>query len=172
MRVLSNKGLYNKVVNGIEPEPLDSSARLKTKAISFDAEDLKGQQTIDLSRINLCPDLNLFEDVSVDNVTRAIIEFGDEYTMGDAVDFTWNVKTGDELDKDTILAYAGPNSLPVRSIFSKGIVSEDTFFKGYANRHIVVKDYELNMDFDYKEEDVSTVVNKFAASDIMYNFII
>jgi hypothetical protein len=91
---------------------------------------------------------NIEYDYPIDNY--AIIEFGEDYTLGEAVEYELNIDPGADLNNKTILGtiVQDGKKKQIRSIFSKGHVlknDDNTFyhlFPDSCNRHIVLKDFE------------------------------
>lgn len=121
--------------------------------------------------------INVEYDYPIDNY--AIIEFGEDYTLGDAVEYELTIEPGTDLNNKTILGtiVQGGEKKQIRSIFSKGHVLKNpngTFyhlFPDSCNRHIVVKDYEYGQGFDFDTADVEGYQDKFIKNTMLYTLI-
>ena len=132
-------------------------------------------------------DIKIPDDVQLDDIvdaiinddtigpTRAIIEFAQPCIRDNkGVDFEFVVKPGDELDENTIIAFATINGKkkPIRSIFGKGrVMSVDTdegpafkhLYDGYgANRHIIIENYVISGGApEVNTEAIEKIQNEF-----------
>jgi hypothetical protein len=121
--------------------------------------------------------INVEYDYPIDNY--AIIEFGEDYTLGDAVEYELTIEPGADLNNKTILGtiVQGGEKKQIRSIFSKGHVLKNpngTFyhlFPDSCNRHIVVKDYEYGQGFDFDTAEVESYQDKFIKNTMLYTLI-
>jgi len=128
------------------------------KTITVQSDEFEGQQTINIDNMYCCPAADLYEIIDEPEFYE-VIEFADEYTNGEAIDYTWNVKPGDNVTESTILAYIHKNGqdIPVKSIYSKGKVMETSnhdfrhLYPDSCNRHICLCDTSIGnpTDFDY-----------------------
>ena len=92
--------------------------------------------------------IKIGNDSNNDTSETVIIEMGADNTTDEHVNYKWNVKPGDVITNDTILAYCDAKNhkmLPVRSIFKSGVVREDPddhkfgkLFKTVCSRHIII----------------------------------
>ena len=119
------------------------------------------------------------KDDTLTNDVYTIVEFGDEYTLGDKLEYTLHVKPGQEIDNHTIIATIKQNGeeKQVRSIFSKGKVLQDKggdflhLYPGYADRHIIISDTEVGTGIDYDIEDMKGFIGKMQANGMLFSFI-
>lgn len=96
-----------------------------------------------------------------------IIEFGDDYTKGDKVQYDLWVKPGQYVDSSTQFGKVVQNDETriMQSIFSCGhIKSTDIhnseFFRLYpskTSRHIIIENYALNDGIGYNQDDVDSI---------------
>ncbi|WQJ53889.1 MAG: hypothetical protein [Wendovervirus sonii] len=147
--------------------------------ITVNTDEFEGQQAIDLNNMYCCPMPDLY-DIANNRNYYDVIEFADEYTGGDAIQYSWNVKPGDYINENTILAYIHKDNvlLPVKSIFSKGKVMETSnhefmhIYPDSCNRHICLCDTSIGNPTEFDYNKVQTVMNRMAESDIVYSLII
>lgn len=122
-------------------------------------------------------DINVEYDYPIDNY--AIIEFGEDYTLGKAVEYELIINPGADLNNKTILGtiVQDGEKKQIRSIFSKGHVlknPDDTFyhlFPDSCNRHIVLKDFEYGQGFDFDTSEIEVFQDKFIKNTMLYNLI-
>jgi len=122
-------------------------------------------------------DINVEYDYPIDNY--AIIEFGEDYTLGKAVEYELTIDPGIDLNNKTILGtiIQDGKKKQIRSIFSKGHVlknPDDTFyhlFPDSCNRHIVLKDFEYGQGFDFDTSEIEIFQDKFIKNTMLYNLI-
>jgi hypothetical protein len=122
-------------------------------------------------------DINVEYDYPIDNY--AIIEFGEDYTLGKAVEYELTIEPGADLNNKTILGsiIQDGKKKQIRSIFSKGHVlknPDDTFyhlFPDSCNRHIVLKDFEYGQGFDFDTSEIEVFQDKFIKNTMLYNLI-
>lgn len=120
---------------------------------------------------------NVEYDYPIDNY--AIVEFGDDYTLGEKVEYSLNIQPGDELDNKTIIGTIkqGGKLKDIRSIFSKGKIlknPDDTFYQIYpdtCNRHFVIKDFEYGQGFDFDTSEIEVYQDKFIKNTMLYTLI-
>lgn len=149
------------------------------KQLEFTSDEIEGQQTINLSSLNLCDPVTIYD--TLEGISGlSVIEFGDEYTKGNAVDYQLNVKPGDSINSNTILAYInkGGTQYPVKSIFSAGTIKDDgnnDYYHIYPNsckRHIVITDTSLGAGSDFNIDDTSAFGERMKQNSYIYNLII
>lgn len=87
----------------IENEIQKDDYKTYLKLLSFKSDEFEGQQILNINDLNLCPPELKNEPLPEKNAV--IVEFGDEYTMGDAVKYDLMVKPGQTIKKGDILAY-------------------------------------------------------------------
>jgi len=97
----------------------------------------------------------------------AIVEFGCKSATEGAVEYELEVKPGDSVDERTIIGYVKQRGkrLPIRSIFSRGIVRKDEsdnsfgrLYKPVCSRHIIIDDFELAQMKSYDGIDMKSLV--------------
>lgn len=110
----------------------------------------------------------------------AIIEFGDDYINGEAIKYRLNVKPGETINNDTIIAYIkdGNNWKPVRSIFADGKIMDVELTDGNidyyhlysdkAQRHIIVHPYTLGTGTDLSQGLINNIVNDVQLAGYRY----
>lgn len=170
---------YNIDISNQVTEESDSKFSDLFKSIIIDTDESEGTNVISLDNISCCQKVDVSEE-SEETENVVVVEFGQEYTKGEAVDFTVNVKPGDSINKDTILAYIHKDNqnIPVKSIYGSGTVlginSDSDYLHIYpqnANRHIVIADASI-AEPDFSIDDISTLQNKMKDSTEMYQMII
>ena len=174
--LLGDKDIMNKIQSLIDSKIIDPS--LNMPDMDRDPDDDK-KNILDLFAVfDKDKAIQPIYDFPIENY--AIIEFGDEYTLGEAVEYTLSVEPGQQLTTDTIIGTIrqGGKIKPIRSIFKTGriLMNEDgdDFFHLYpdsCNRHIVVKDFEFGFACDYKEETIQGFTDRFMENTMLYNLI-
>ena len=122
-------------------------------------------------------DGNVEYDYPIDNY--AIIEFGEDYTLGKAVEYELTIEPDADLNNKTILGsiIQDGKKKQIRSIFSKGHIlknPDDTFyhlFPDSCNKHIVLKDFEYGQGFDFDTSEIEVFQDKFIKNTMLYNLI-
>ena len=81
---------------------------------------MEGTQTLNMCNVNLCPPLENKKDVKEAEKNAVIVEFGDEYTLGNRVEYSLTVKPGQTLSQGDILGYIkkGDKQLPIKTQFT------------------------------------------------------
>lgn len=161
---------------------VDNNTELESfiNAISFESDEFEGQQSINLQELNLCAPTEVFD--TLEGIPGlSVVEFGDEYTLGNQVQYVLNVKPGDSITDKTILAYIRKNGkdIPVRSKFSKGTVksinNDSDYFHLYptsCKRHIVLSDTSIGLGIDFDTNDVSVFGQRMKSNSYIYNLIV
>lgn len=144
----------------------------------FNSDEMEGQQTLNLCDLNLCPKPSM-QEISDNKPQQSavIIEFGDEYTLGDKVDYNIVVKPGQTIKEGDILAYITKNGVqcPLRTKFTgvvRGIDNYSHLYPSIANRHFVIDDYSPCMPVDYNINDIMEISKRFRISTELGAFIL
>lgn len=149
------------------------------KTISFNSDEIEGTQTLNMCDLNMCPPAP--ESVPDAEKSAIIIEFGDEYTLGNKVDYTITVKPGQSITDKTILGYIKKDGKqkPIRTKYTGIVRSIDNYNSDYyhlypsiAKRHFIIDDYTLCMPSDYNINDVMDLSKKFQKATELEAFII
>lgn len=144
----------------------------------FTSDEIEGQQTLNLCNLNLCPQPSL--PTINDNKPQprsVIIEFGDEYTLGDKVDYNIVVKPGQTINEGDILAYItkGNSQRPIRTKFTgviRGIDDYTHLYQSAANRHFIIDSPVPCMPVDYNIDDVMDLSKRFKMATELGVFIL
>lgn len=155
-------------------DPIDNLLQ----SIIVQTDEMEGTQSISLNDLNLCEPMNLGDETPAEK-SAVIIEFGDEYTMGNKIDFTWNVKPGDTINENTVLAYIKKNNkqYPVKSIF-KGTVRKTNdsdfyhVYPTYAKRHIILDNTTPCLPPEYDTKKTLDISKKFKKAIELESFIL
>lgn len=162
-----------------EPSASDSSTNIAdelqdegSKDVDSTDDNNENEKIEDSKKIS---DASLAELVKPYQRNSAIIEFACDTTRYEHENYIWNVEPGETITSDTILAYCKQHDemVPVKSIFSKGIVRKDEndgdfwrCWKTVSSRHIVIDDVEVDIvpsvdgvDLQYLSEDPSIFIN-------------
>lgn len=150
-------------------------------SIMVETDEAEGTGAINLDNITCCAKEEVLSEDNEDEIQDVVVvEFGQEYTKGLAVDYTINVKPGQSIDNQTILAYIKKDSsmIPVKSIYSAGTImsinNDSDYLHIYpqnANRHIVIADPSLS-EPDFNIEDVSQFQADMKMSTELYQMIL
>ena len=148
-------------------------------AVTFSSDEFEGTQTLDMCNLDLCsPNVKnknkarkkLEELKEKKKDSALIIEFGDEYTLGNKVEYTLTVKPGQAITPGTILGYVKKDGkqLPIRTQYTGVVRSTDDsntdFYHLYptaATRHIVIDNPVKCSASDYNINDVMSLQQKF-----------
>jgi len=123
--------------------------------------------------------LNTLRDPNDSSANKVIIEFGNEYTNGEKVEYVLNVKPGEFINDKTILAYIKQDGKmkPIRSIFSEGYVKETEnhdYYHVYPSAcrdHIILMDVSGGVGMDFDSMDVSIYSKRMSGNGELYSFI-
>lgn len=119
-------------------------------------------------------------NTNLSNDGYIIIEFGDEYTLGDKLDYTLHVKPGQQIDSNTIIATITQNGeqKQIRSIFNSGTILADEktgdflrIYPSYATRHIIISNTTVGTGIDYDIEDMKKYIGKMQTNGMLFSFI-
>ena len=160
------------------------TAEIETKSSSigdllnlteFTSDEMEGQQTLNLCNLNLCPAPPKPEKEP--EQSAVIIEFGDEYTLGNRVDYNIVVKPGQTINKGDILAYIikGDIQQPIRTKFTGVVRGENDYthlYPSIARRHFIIDDYSPCMPVDYNIDDVMDLSKRFKMATELGAFIL
>ena len=154
----------------------------------FASDEMEGQQTLNLCNLNLCPAPPKSEKASdaqekASKQSAVIIEFGDEYTLGDRVDYNIIVKPGQTINEGDILAYItkGNTQLPIRTKFTgvvRGINDYSHLYPSAAGRHFIIDGIDSKhspvpcMPVDYNVDDVMNLSKRFKKASELGAFIL
>ena len=147
----------------------------------FASDEMEGQQTLNLCNLNLCPAPPKSEKAS--KQSAVIIEFGDEYTLGDRVDYNIIVKPGQTINEGDILAYItkGNTQQPIRTKFTgvvRGINDYSHLYPSAARRHFIIDGIDSEhspvpcMPVDYNVDDVMNLSKRFKKASELGAFIL
>ncbi len=150
----------------------------------FTSDEMEGQQTLNLCNLNLCPHPSI-QEIS-DKEPRSgsvIIEFGDEYTLGDRVDYNIVVKPGQTINEGDILAYItkGNTQQPIRTKFTGVVRGENDYthlYPSVARRHFIIDGIDSKhspvpcMPIDYNINDVMELSKRFKKATELGTFIL
>lgn len=108
-----------------------------------------------------------------------VIEFGDDYTLGDKVEYELYIKPGDIINDKTIIGKVnqGGKELPIRSIFSHAEVmatENGDFFRLYpsaTDRHIVLTNVTYGGGVDFDPDDILKYTERFTINMYLYDLI-
>jgi hypothetical protein len=135
-----------------ECEELLNSDSIK-KLLDLDLSDLADKYSDSDDIDDLLNDINnLLNDNDNTPDNYAIVEFGDDYILDKAVDYSLYIKPGDDLTSDTIIGTVDQNGNKIlKSIFASGhiVKNEDTntfkhIYEGNADRHFIIHGYTLS----------------------------
>lgn len=170
---LSSDGYSESVADVVSAADLtaDEKFEMMLQGITVKSDEIDGKQAVSLDDMYLCPPSEKIEAVDEpDEAAIAIIEFGDEYTKGTAVDYVVNVKPGQQIGPDTIIGYIQSQGklMPIRSIFNKGTVKATADGQDYwhvfgnCKRHIAIENWEPSTGTDYDPEKINALSAKMA----------
>lgn len=162
-------------VKTVEIETESSSIGNLLNLTKFTSDEMEGQQTLNLCNLNLCPDPPKPEKEP--EQSAVIIEFGDEYTLGDRVDYNIIVKPGQTINEGDILAYItkGDTQQPIRTKFTGVVRGENDYahlYPSIAERHFIIDDYSPCMPVDYNIDDVMDLSKRFKTATELGAFIL
>ena len=154
----------------------------------FASDEMEGQQTLNLCNLNLCPAPPKSEKApdaqeKASKQSAVIIEFGDEYTLGDRVDYNIIVKPGQTINEGDILAYItkGDTQQPIRTKFTgvvRGINDYSHLYPSAARRHFIIDGIDSKhspvpcMPVDYNVDDVMNLSKRFKKASELGAFIL
>lgn len=158
-----------------EIETTSSSIGDLLNLTEFVSDEMEGQQTLNLCNLNLCP--APLKPEKEPEQSAVIIEFGDEYTLGDRVDYNIVVKPGQTINKGDILAYItkGDTQQPLRTKFTGVVRGENNYTHLYpstARRHFIIDGYSPCMPVDYNIDDVMNLSKRFKKATELGAFIL
>ena len=158
-----------------EIETTSSSIGDLLNLTEFVSDEMEGQQTLNLCNLNLCPAPPKPEKEP--EQSAVIIEFGDEYTLGDRVDYNIVVKPGQTINEGDILAYItkGNTQQPIRTKFTGVVRGENNYTHLYpsaARRHFIIDGYSPCMPVDYNANDVMNLSKRFKKATELGAFIL
>ena len=161
---------YKKVSNELLKNDKDDINSL-LQSITFSSDEFEGQQTLSIGDLDLCSptvkDRNKQEQA---NKNAVIVEFGDEYTLGNSVEYSLTVKPGQTLVEGDILGYIKKNEemVPIRTQYTGTIRSIDNADSDYshiypsvATRHIIIDNPQKCSASDYDINDIMSLQQKF-----------
>ena len=162
-------------VKTAEIETTSSSIGDLLNLTEFVSDEMEGQQTLNLCNLNLCPAPPKPEKEP--EQSAVIIEFGDEYTLGDRVDYNIVVKPGQTINEGDILAYItkGDTQQPLRTKFTGVVRGENNYTHLYpstARRHFIIDGYSPCMPVDYNANDVMNLSKRFKKATELGAFIL
>ena len=162
-------------VKAAEIETKSSSIGDLLNLTEFASDEMEGQQTLNLCNLNLCPAPPKPEKEP--EQSAVIIEFGDEYTLGDRVDYNIVVKPGQTINEGDILAYItkGDTQQPIRTKFTGVVRGENDYTHLYSSdtrRHFIIDDYSPCMPVDYNTDDVMNLSKRFKKATELGAFIL
>lgn len=142
-------------------------------AITFTSDEFEGQQTLSICDLNLCQPSSIDKSKSKSKPVEdsaVIVEFGDEYTLGNKVNYDLVVKPGQTLVEGDILGYIKDDGkqIPIRTQYTGIIRSIDESNSDYkhlypsmAGRHIIIDNPVKCSASDYNINDVMSLQQKF-----------
>ena len=151
-------------------------------AITLNSDEIEGQQTLSIGDLDLCsPTIkdrnknknnsnNNDQKLNKENKNAVIIEFGDEYTLGNRVEYQLAVKPGQTLIEGDIIGYIKNDEklIPIRTQYTGTIRSIDESDSDYehlypsaATRHIIIDNPQKCSASDYNINDVISLQQKF-----------
>lgn len=174
---------------GIDPKYIDTPKQLKDDfssifdAITFESDEIEGKQTLDMCNLDLCSPTvkNRIKSNKKSSQSAVIIEFGDEYTLGNRVEYSLNVKPGQTLNQGDIIAYIKKDGkdIPIVTQYTGVIRSTDKSNKNYynlypqlAHRHIIIDNPIKCSATKYDIKNVIDIQQKFKKATELETFII
>ena len=162
-------------VNPTEIETESNSIGDLLNLTEFTSDEMEGQQTLNLCNLNLCPAPPKPEKEPAQSAV--IIEFGDEYTLGNSVDYNIIVKPGQTINKGDILAYITKGNVqqPIRTKFTGVVRGENDYthlYPSIAGKHFIIDDYSPCMPVDYNIDDVMNLSKRFKMATELGAFIL
>lgn len=168
-------------VKTTEIETKSSSIEDLINLTEFASDEMEGQQTLNLCNLNLCPAPPKSEKEP--EQSAVIIEFGDEYTLGDRVDYNIIVKPGQTINEGDILAYInkGDTQQPIRTKFTGVVRGKNDYahlYQSVARRHFIIDGIDSEhspvpcMPVDYNVNDVMNLSKRFKKSSELGAFIL
>lgn len=168
-------------VKTIEIKTESSSIGDLINLTEFASDEMEGQQTLNLCNLNLCPEPQKPEKEP--EQSAVIIEFGDEYTLGDRIDYNIIVKPGQTINEGDILAYINKGDIQqtIRTKFTgvvRGINDYSHLYPSAARRHFIIDGIDSEhspvpcMPVDYNVDDVMNLSKRFKKASELGAFIL
>lgn len=185
-------GILRARKKGVDPnEPENKTTDIKFKSdendlntllnyVTFRSDEMEGQQTLNMCDLYLCEPDRKQEQESPGN-SAVIIEFGDEYTLGNEVEYSISVKPGQTINEGDILGYVTQDGIskPIYTQY-KGIIKsvDDSnsdyarIYSSYTKKHIIIENPQKCKSVDYNPEDVIDLQKKFKKSNELESLIL